>query len=371
MSGESMPGEALRVRALRKSFRGRPAVDGLSFVVPTNSLTVLLGAAGAGKTTTLRMIAGLDDPDHGTVFLRGTDVSGRAPRRRDIGMIFDNLALYPDKSAFENIASPLRIARVPAGELERRVRDMAATLRVGHLLDRLPRTMSGGERQRVALGRALVRRPSLCLLDEPLASLDAMLRIELRAEMRRLQREQGYTFLLATPDFTEALALADEVVMLRAGRAVQVAPAQSLYEAPADVEVARFVGNPEINLLDGHLRCDAAAQSPELHVAGGVVPLGIAVDFQAARWPAEVRVGVRPEQLRLVAPDGGHAAAKVVDVEPLGLKSTVTLRNDAAELRVVVDAECARRLAPDDRVGVDFAHARLLAFDRATGLRLQ
>ena len=198
----------LQVENLSKSFRRKRALDQVSFAVPEASLTVLLGPAGAGKTTTLRCIAGLDQPDAGSISICGRDVGGWEPKDRDVALILDSLALYPDKTGLQNIASPLLIRGLPWSEIEKQVEDMAHMLKVGHVLNRLPKTMSGGERQRIALGRALVRSPRLFLLDEPLSSLDAMLRIELRAEIRRLQRERGYSFLLATPDFNEEIGRA-------------------------------------------------------------------------------------------------------------------------------------------------------------------
>ena len=335
--------------------------------VPQGSLTVLLGPAGAGKTTALRIIAGLERADAGRIAMRGTDVGSLQPKDRDVAMIFDNLALYPNRTGFENIASPLAIGGMPRDAIEAQVKAMAATLRVPHVLHRLPKTMSGGERQRVALGRALVRNPGLFLLDEPLSSLDAMLRIELRAELKRLQRESGHTFLLATPDFAEAMAVADMVVMLRAGRVVQVADAQSLYDAPADREVARFVGAPEINLLPASLR-DAPAGMVRL--AGGTIrmpphlaaPLSVAgPDFEA---------GIRPEHLGLAEPATAAVRGALVDVEPLGLRSALTVRNEAAELRMVADGATVRTLRLGETLGLDVAVDHVVAFDRASGLRL-
>jgi len=364
--------EVLRVESLSKCYRKTRALDGVSFSVPKASLTVLLGPAGAGKTTTLRLVAGLERPDGGRVLLHGHDALALEPRDRDLAMIFENLALYPDKSAFENIASPLVVRRVPAAEVESRVKQIAATLHISHLLSRLPKTMSGGERQRVALGRALVRKPGLCLLDEPLSSLDAMLRIELRAELRRLQRELGYTFVLATPDFAEAMALADTVVMLRAGRVVQSCAAQTLYDDPADREVARFVGAPEINLLPATLQGEAESRC--IGVAGARLPIppslqGV-LSRSVDRGMEGFDIGLRPEYLRLADVASASAAARLVDVEPLGLKSTLTVRNDEAEFRLVVEARAAARLALGENLGIDFSAVPMLAFDRFSGARL-
>lgn len=364
------PERVLRVDGLVKRFRKVTALNGVSFDVPPGSLTVLLGPAGAGKTTTLRMVAGLDDPDGGRIELQGRDMRDVEPKDRDIGMIFDNLALYPDKTGFENIASPLRVHGIHAGEVDRRVKEMAATLRISHLLNRLPKTMSGGERQRVALGRALIRRPGLCLLDEPLSSLDAMLRMELRAELRRLQREMGYTFVLATPDFSEALAVADTVVMLRAGKVVQIGDPQALYESPVDREVARFVGSPEINLLPASFREGDAGAAATLSVAGAVLPVPVPFRALRERGVASFELGVRPEGLRLANVEGASVVGGLIDIEPLGLQSALTVRNGEAQIRLVVPSRQAAGLSVDQNVGIDFGGAPLLAFDTASGQRL-
>lgn len=365
---------ALAVTGLTKRFRHNVALDGISFTVPRGSLTVLLGHAGAGKTTTLRLVAGLDRPDQGQVLLSGRDVAGWQPKDRDVAMIFDNLALYPDKTGFENIASPLRIRGVQKAEIEGKVTALAGVLRIAHTLWRLPGTMSGGERQRIALGRALIRSPRLFLLDEPLSSLDARLRIELRAELRRLQSEHGYSFLMATPDFNEALAIADTVIMLRKGRVVQIAPPQELYDAPVDRETAMAVGAPLVNILPARVEGGRVATA----LGGLELPPGLALAL--ASGPADFELGLRPENLRLAGPDGtggtggtGGAdfAGELADVEPLGLKSVLTVKGGGQELRVVAESAEAAALRPGQGIGLCVAHPEMLhAFDPGTGKRL-
>lgn len=360
----------LRVEGLVKRFGKVAALDGVSFDVPKGSLTVLLGPAGAGKTTTLRALAGLEDPDEGQILLQGADVRDVQPKDRDIGMIFDNLALYPNKTGFENIASPLVIRKIHAQEIERQVKDIAATLRINHLLNRLPKTMSGGERQRVALGRALIRKPGLCLLDEPLSSLDAMLRMELRAELRRLQQDMGYTFVMATPDFAEALAVADTVVMLRGGRVVQVCDPQALYESPVDREVARFVGSPEINLLAASFHGEPGGD-PMLRVAGAALRTPEDLHLLHRQGVTSFELGVRPEDLRVMDVATASVIGELIDIEPLGLRSALTLRNDATQIRVLVPARQANELPMNQNIGIDFSAAPLMAFDTANGRRLR
>jgi ABC-type sugar transport system ATPase subunit len=358
---------ALELRGLSKSFRGAPAVDGISFGVPQGSLTVLLGPAGAGKTTTLRLIAGLDRQDCGDILLHGTSAGRREPKERDVAMIFDNLALYPDKTGFENLAYPLVLRGLSKADIESQVNKTAGLLQIAHVLRRLPKTMSGGERQRVALGRALVRKPGLFLLDEPLASLDAVLRVELRAELKRLQRDLGFAFLLATPDYAEAMAVADTVVMLRKGKVVQIAEPQRIYDFPADREVARFVGAPQINLVAARFE---QADGGKIRAAGASVSIPLKLQFALREYGSHFELGIRPEHLKLADPGSATIRAQVVDVEPLGLKSTLTVKNPECELRVVIDAPAARKLSAGETVGIEPVTAGLLAFDPVSGLRI-
>jgi ABC-type sugar transport system ATPase subunit len=358
----------LELHGVTKSYGSKRALDDVSLSVPRGSFTVILGAAGAGKTTMLRSIAGLETPDAGELLIGGEPASHLEPKDRDVAMIFDNLALYPNKTGFENIANPLRVAGRDRAIIETKVQDVAGKLKIAHVLGRLPKTMSGGERQRVALGRALVREPRLFLLDEPLSSLDAMLRIELRAELRRLQKEFGYTFVMATPDYTEAMAVADSVVFLRAGRIVQIAEPQSLYDEPADWDVARFIGAPEINLLP-------ASYSPE---EGGRIMFDEGIICRASpalrqggyRTPFQFMAGIRPEHFRLEAPEFGIWRGEVTDIEPLGTKAAITAALPCSEVRILVAAAVAQDLKVGQLTGVIFDQDKLIAFDRATRARL-
>ncbi|MCA1943801.1 MAG: ABC transporter ATP-binding protein [Desulfovibrio sp.] len=363
------PAPTLALEQVHKRFRSTQALRDVTLTVPEASFTVLLGPAGAGKTTTLRVIAGLDQPDTGRVLLGGQDMHGWEPKNRNVAMIFDNLALYPNRTGYQNMASPLRIRGEKPEVIREKVEAMGKTLKVLHILDRLPRTMSGGERQRIALGRALIRTPQLFLLDEPLSSLDAMLRIELRAELKRLQRECGATFLMATPDYTEALAVADTVALLREGQVVQLAGPQVLYDLPVDREAARFVGAPQINCLPARY----VPGQGRVEVAGGSISASPALAQAFGDAETLFELGVRPECLALADPGDASLRGEVIDVEPLGLKSVLTVRNDAAELRLVVEtAELARRgVAVGRSQGVTVANpGALLAFDMHTGLRI-
>jgi len=357
----------LHVDAVSKRFGATQALSEVDFKVPEASLTVILGPAGAGKTTILRTVAGLETPEEGRILLGGEDVGRWEPRHRNVAMIFDNLALYPDKTGYDNIASPLVIKKENPSIIAERVEAIAKTLQIGHVLKRLPKTMSGGEKQRVALGRALIRTPRLFLLDEPLSSLDAKLRVELRAELRRMQREQGYTFLLATPDYHEALAVADTVIMLHKGRVVQVDAPQALYDDPADRDTAIFVGAPQINLLRSR------AEGGQLFISGADVRLPLPGELAGAVMGRDAfELGIRPENL-VLAPAGDAAVRGVLaDIEPLGPKSVATVSFGEVELRVLIDSKAVPSLALGEPIGVESVHGeRMLAFDLETGLRLR
>jgi len=249
------------------------------------------------------------------------------------------------------------------------VSEIAKTLKISNVLERLPKTMSGGERQRVALGRALIRSPRLFLLDEPLSSLDAKLRIELRAELKRLQRELGYTFLLTTPDFQEALAIADQVIMLREGKIVQTAPPQELYDNPVDREVARFIGAPQINIIDAEI--SATEQGGRLAAAGAQFPVPphfTRLDLSAT---GQFELGIRPENLVITNPEMAEIKGRIVDIEPLGLQSVLTVENDKAELRLTVASSAAKQMQLEESIGLSIRYTeRLLAFHAESGLRL-
>ncbi|MEE8525654.1 MAG: ABC transporter ATP-binding protein [Thermoanaerobaculia bacterium] len=362
-------GPILKIDRISKSFGRNRALDHLDLEVPRGSLLVLLGPTGAGKTTTLRIVAGLELPSEGRILLEGADVTNAQPNRRDVAMIFDNLALYPNLSGFDNLAFPLRVQKVDRTEVERRVGRVARLLRIDHILQRLPSTFSGGERQRVALGRAMVRDPRLYLLDEPLSNLDAMLRIELRTELKRLQRELDKTFLFATPDYAEALGLGDTVCVLLDGVVHQVAPAQTVYDEPADREVARFVGNPPINLARARLeRVDgrACARIGDLVLT---LPPPAAQGLSTAL--SEVEIGLRPEHVSITA-DGTDAetvfAARVADIEPLGMHTTVALNLGGVQFLATASGE--REFSDGAQVNVTIETDKLHFFDPETGRRL-
>src|SRR5271155_3801590 len=291
----------LTISDVFKQFGSVEALRGTSFDAEPGEFFALLGPSGAGKTTLLRIIAGIEQPDRGRVLLDGRDVADIPVRARDTAMVFQSFALYPHLSTFENLAYPLREARVGSTEIKKRVGEIAEMLRLSHALSRKPSTLSGGEQQRCAIGRALIRRPKLLLLDEPLTNLDAKLRHDTRAEFKRLHRELGDTTIIyATPDQIEALSMGQRIGVLREGRVVQIAAPQTLYSEPRDEFVASLVGDPPINLVSATLRESAGERTIELPF----------VDIDASPWRtglsqfpsgAKFVVGVRPQAIAPVA----------------------------------------------------------------------
>ncbi|HEX8665828.1 MAG TPA: ABC transporter ATP-binding protein [Beijerinckiaceae bacterium] len=293
-----------------KGFGGAPAVDRVSFSARPGSLVALLGPSGCGKSTTLRLIAGLETADAGRIVIASREVTELPPAKRGVSMVFQSYALFPHLSVAENIVFGLKVRNVPGSEREARLKRAADVLGLQQLLDRKPSQLSGGQQQRVALGRAIVAETPVCLMDEPLSNLDAQLRVEMRREIRALQRRLGMTMLYVTHDQVEAMTMADQVVLMRNGRVEQDAEPDALYERPASIFAARFVGTPPMNVL------------PATLIISG--PGGTSIMTGApARDPATLAVGVRPEAVRL-----GEAGvpATVVAVEYLGADTLIETR---------------------------------------------
>ena len=324
-----------------KRFGAVEAVAELSLGVGAGELVVLLGASGAGKTTTLRLVAGLERLDAGAVRIAGRDVSHAAPAARNVAFVFQQYSLYPHYSVYDNLAFPLRspLRRMPEDAIRRRVGEIAETLRISHKLASRATQLSGGEMQRVAIGRALVREPACFLMDEPLSSLDAKLREDLRIELKRIQRELGATILYVTHDQVEAMTLGDRIGVLESGRLIQIGAPRELHERPASVTVARRLGSPPINLLP-----------PKLFA--GDAPAAAAI------------IGVRPEDVRIAR----HGLpAQVAAVEPLGAETVVALDSGGTVLHALISGETD--LVPGASVHLQLPRARLIAFD-AAGRRL-
>ncbi len=331
-------------------------VEAVSLNVADGEFVVLLGPSGCGKSTTMRMIAGLEDPSEGEIRIGGRVVTELPPGERDLAMVFQNYGLYPHMTVAENIGYPLKVARVPREERERRVKAAAERVELGALLDRRPQALSGGQRQRVALGRAIVRTPKLFLMDEPLSNLDAKLRVQMRAEIKHLQRELGVTTIYVTHDQVEAMTLADRVAVMAGGRLQQVGAPLEIYNWPCNVFVAGFLGNPSMNLVKGQ-------------VVGGRF-LGPGFTLAAKGLPdGPTTLGQRPEDMAVVPPDDGDFRAEVFTAEQLGDSTLVTVRLGAELVAIRADKACPARIG--DVVGVGFAAGSLHFFATGGGERLE
>ncbi|HEV7577672.1 MAG TPA: ABC transporter ATP-binding protein [Caldimonas sp.] len=327
------------LKDLVKVYGAHIAVRGIDLDIPEGSFTVFVGPSGCGKSTTLRMIAGLDSPSAGRILVDGRDVTGVAPAERRISMVFQSYALFPHLSVAENILFGLKVRREPAAGHARRLDRVAKLLGLTELLDRKPAQLSGGQQQRVALGRAIIAETKVCLMDEPLSNLDAQLRQEMRREIRALQQQLGMTMVYVTHDQTEAMSMADQVVLMRAGRVEQDAAPADLYARPATVFAARFIGTPPMNII-------AAAGRPDL------------------------KLGIRPEHVRVVAEGGIEAVAQ--SAEYLGADTVVTCSTSAGGM--LADTIAARLpgrfdVAPGVPLRLGWAAADSHCFDHASGRR--
>jgi sn-glycerol 3-phosphate transport system ATP-binding protein len=336
---------SIGLEGVAKHWGDSKALQAIDLRIEAGSFCVLLGPSGCGKSTTLRIIAGLETASAGRVLIDGRDVTGLPPSERGIAMVFQNYALFPHLNVADNITFGLSVRKTPAAEMATRLQEAAALLGLGPLLDRRPGQLSGGQQQRVALGRALVARAKVCLMDEPLSNLDAQLRQEMRIELRELQRQLGLTVVYVTHDQTEAMSMADQVVLLHRGRVEQAGAPRDLYARPASTFSARFIGTPPMNLV-------ALAE-------GRVAGSDVAVDLQAAT------LGVRPEVITLDASDG--MAAVVRSVEYLGADlvlrcgvGTETLLVRAGGQHLAKAGDAVRlRWPPQDVHGFDEAGRRI------------
>jgi len=329
-----------------KCFGAVAAVDDLSLTVGDGEFVVLLGPTGAGKTTTLRLVAGLEQPDGGRVEIDGIDATGLPPAARDVSFVFQQYSLYPHYSVYDNLAFPLRAParRASREDIDRRVREIASLLRIESKLGNRATQLSGGEMQRVAIGRALVRTPAIYLMDEPLSSLDAKLREDLRIELKRIQREFGATVLYVTHDQLEAMTMADRIGVLSEGHLVQIGTPREIYERPNSIHVARRLGSPQINILPPAALNGTAATAP----AG------------------TTQVGIRPEDV--VLGDSGTHRAEIVGIERLGVETVLLLELEGARLHALKGAD--DRVALGERTGVAIRPGASLYFD-ANGMRLE
>jgi len=348
----------LALRAVRKSFGDTAVVHGIDLDVADGEFVVLIGPSGCGKSTILRMVAGLEDVTSGQILIDAAVVNEREPGQRDVAMVFQDYALYPHMSVADNMGFSLRYRGVRRDEIRRRVAEASSVLDIAHLLERRPRELSGGQRQRVAMGRAIVRDPKLFLFDEPLSNLDAKLRGQMRVEIKRLQQSLATTAIYVTHDQVEAMTLADRLVVMNAGNAEQIGTPLELYERPATMFVAGFIGSPAMNFLPA-----TTAENSVVLADGTRLPL------PAGAAPGRaVTLGVRPEHL---TPDGaaGAFAVKVELAELLGADTIVHGRlGDGTLLLARLPGSAHASLGDTLRLAADPASLHL--FDRETGKRL-
>ena len=324
----------VKLKKVVKRFGETEVIHGIDLDIKSGEFVVFVGPSGCGKSTLLRMIAGLETTTSGDIEIGDTRVNDAPPRSRDIAMVFQDYALYPHKSVFENMAFGLRLRKTPEDEIKRRVNDAAAILQIEHLLERKPRQLSGGQRQRVAMGRAIVRDPKAFLFDEPLSNLDAQLRNEMRTEIKKLHARLGKTIIYVTHDQVEAMTLADRIAVLSAGNVMQYASPDEIYNRPAAKFVAGFTGSPSMNFAK--VVVDASGES--ISFAGVQVGLGYARKSAAEK---EVTFGVRPEDITV----GGSIPARVVVLEPLGAETLATLSVGGSGGEKTV--EMVTRISPD------------------------
>ncbi|MGB3827907.1 MAG: ABC transporter ATP-binding protein [Ornithinimicrobium sp.] len=364
---------ALTFDGVWKRYDRVEAVKNMDLDVKDGEFLCLLGPSGCGKSSSLRMIAGLEFISEGEIRLGDKRINDLEPRHRDIAMVFESYALYPQKSVFDNMANPLRLRKVPKDEITRRVQDAARILEIERLLERRPSQLSGGQKQRVAIGRVLVREPQAFLFDEPIAHLDAKLRARMRGELKHIQRSLGTTTVYVTHDQLEGMSMADRIAIMRDGVLQQIGTPHEVFSRPSNVWVATFVGDPPMNVLDGELQ----AQDGTLTVRGADFSIEVPDHLSATltngslqdRW---VRVGVRPEALSLSSTsDSSHPIdGRIYAVQPLGDVEIVDIRVGRDRLLVKAELGTVTNDDVDAPVHIGYRKDRLHFFDPRTGLAL-
>lgn len=336
------------------------AVENFNLVTEDGEFVVLVGPSGCGKTTTMRMVAGLEEHTEGTIKIGGRDVTGVAPKDRDIAMVFQSYALYPHMTVRGNMEFSLKLKKYSKSEIDQRVNDAAAVLGIEALLDRKPRALSGGQRQRVALGRAIVRQPQVFLMDEPLSNLDAKLRVDMRAEIVKLHRKLGVTTFYVTHDQTEAMTMGQRIAVMKDGLVQQIDTPNNLYQQPANLFVGGFIGTPSMNFL----KADVSDDGSQLGGSGFRLRTdGDRASILSEHGESQVWVGVRPEHLHLAEDSAGdnHMQGRVEVVEPLGAVTMIQVQ--VGETRVTAQIEPHQAVAMGDTVTLGCASDKLYLFD--------
>src|ERR1700761_4685766 len=356
----------LEIRSVSKEFKSGKVLDRISLIAENGEIVAVFGPSGSGKTVLLRLVAGVEQPDEGSILLGGRDVTDQAPEARGVGMAFQNFALFPHMSAFDNVASALTAHNVPRDVIRTKVEKVAALLKIEHVLGHAPRELSNGQKQRTALARALVAEPKILLLDDPLRNVDAKLRYEMRLELPSLLRSSGSTVLYVTQDYKEAMALGDRIAVLLDGNFAQIATPADIYREPATLGVARLFGDPTINLIP--VEPLASAAGPTIGVGGLSIPLPASFGHAAGK---SCILGIRPESIVVEPqPSPTRFAVDVVAVTPLNEKALLLLRtSDGRELLASEPGadEAPRRHGP---AYASFDANSILLFDAATGKRI-
>lgn len=347
-----------------KKFGKQEVLKELNLSIKDKELFALLGAAGAGKSTILKLVAGIEEPSSGKIFFDDTVVNRLTPRERDVALMFQSYALYPNKTVFENLAFPLKVRKRPKGEVEKSVAEVSKSLGISHLLQKYPGLLSGGERQRVAVGRAMIRKPKVYLFDEPLTNLDAKLRVVTRTEIKRLQRDLEATTVYATPDTLEASTIADRIAIMKEGRIEQLGTPEELYRRPKNTYAARYTGTNGMNLV----QCTASTNGKSVELSGEGFKLRATLPTSETRIPSNVILGIRPENIKLNAGADG-IEAKIVVVEQTRPEMLVYLALGSSSL--VALAPASERLKGDSETKVSFDRARLHVFSSETEEEIQ
>ncbi len=356
----------LELRNLSKSFGSFPVFRELNLKAATGEIVVIFGGSGTGKTILLRLIAGVDDPTEGDILIDGSSVTDVAPEHRNVGMAFQNFALFPHMSAFENIAAPLLARGASVEKARAGVERVAKLLKIDRVLTHAPRELSNGQKQRTALARALVAEPKILLLDDPLRNVDAKLRFEMRLELPRLLRQSGSTVLYVTQDYKEAMALADRIAVLAGEKFIQIASPAEIYRTPATLSVAQLFGDPSINVVESILGEEKG--SPSVAISGETVSLARGYAAFAGK---PVLLGIRPESIELGPEEDSQLTCDVQAVTPFNERTILLLRTRGGlELLASVPSSLTRIPAPGQSTGISLNSTGLHLFDRQSGDRL-
>ena len=347
----------LILKNVSKSFGNSNVINSVNLEIAHGEFVVFVGPSGCGKSTLLRLITGLENVSEGQIIIEDQDVTLMKPSKREVAMVFQSYALFPHLTVFENIGFGLKLSKVPKAEITKRVQEVAKVLRIENLLDRKPRQLSGGQRQRVAIGRSIIRDPKVFLFDEPLSNLDAALRVVMRIEINRLHQNLGATMIYVTHDQTEAMTLADRIVVLNEGRIEQVGSPLDLYEKPVNKFVAGFIGSPAMNFIKGITVRDKGNTGIKLG------PFAIEVVKSKLDPDMEIELGVRPEHFEIVSPSQSQLTAKVEIIEKLGVESMIYLKTAASDDLLTVRTDPKIPLSIGKTIGLNLPEQYLHFFD--------